>query len=166
MAMLLIKVSYFLSRYKFNYLSQFPSMIHRFPYIYTQSNIFRQVVTGWNTRWATEIHMVLVYHILRQFCCMSSKWPMSVRGHRSTIIPESQISFRFARFRVTCHFETKTLNDPKMTLTTKRSKTPNTQITTPLCYALQQTVFELHVTLREVQRITDGRGEKQGIQWS
>ena len=79
------------SRYKFKYIRQLRSMIHCFPYIYTQSNIFCQVVTGWNTRWAPELHGVLVYHILRQFRCMSSKWPLPIRGHRSTIIPESQI---------------------------------------------------------------------------
>ncbi len=65
-----------------------------------------------------------------------------------------------SRFRLTGHFETSALNDPKETLNTKRPKVLYTGCISTLasqfslCFALPLAIFELQAILRQVRRIT------------
>ena len=80
-----------------------------------------------------------------------------------TCTTESQISLRFALrpavFGLLGHFETRALNDPQMTLNTKRSKVPHTCYNyTPesqisLRFALRPAIFELKTKRPKVPHI-------------
>ncbi len=79
-------------------------------------------------------------HTLRQVHRITPKWPWTLTGQRYPICIQTHslspefhaISLYFKPFRVTGHFETSALNDPKMTLNTSRLKVPHIHIkTTP-----------------------------------
>ena len=73
-------------------------------------------------------------------------------------IPNFAVSLYGQLFWVTGHFETSAVNDPKMTLNTKRSNIPHMHITTvaesqiSIRFTLRPAIFELQAILRQVHR--------------